>query len=311
MPRRTSTSRPAARFLPPSRSTRSRAARSRPRVWRARRSGGASRVQRGPAPGGGVVPERPAADHRRPREPGFAPLSGFFEASDGWVRTHANYPHHRVRLLRALGLPDDATRDDAVAAIAERPAQELEDLVTADHGIAVRVRTLAEWMAAEQASAVARHPLLDVRRSTARRPVRLPVPGRPRVLDLTRVLAGPVATRALALARVRRAAGRQPAPARARGAAPRHRLREALDPGGPAGRARADPAPRAARPRRRRGDRVPARARWRPSGWTRKVLAEQHPHLVRASLSARGPRAGRGARAAASTASCRPPPGSP
>ncbi len=36
--------------------------------------------------------------------PGFAPLSGFFEASDGWVRTHANYPHHRDRLLRALGL---------------------------------------------------------------------------------------------------------------------------------------------------------------------------------------------------------------
>src|SRR5690606_15947966 len=28
---------------------------------------------------------------------GFAPLSGFFPAADGWVRTHANYPHHRAR----------------------------------------------------------------------------------------------------------------------------------------------------------------------------------------------------------------------
>lgn len=130
------------------------------------------------------------------RVPGFAPLSGFFEASDGWVRTHANYPHHRVRLLRALGLPESATRDDAVAAIAERPAQEVEDVVTADHGIAVRVRALGEWMACDQARAVAGHDLLSVRSVSSSPPT--PTRDRPRVLDLTRVLAGPVATRALA-----------------------------------------------------------------------------------------------------------------
>ena len=39
---------------------------------------------------------------------GFADLSGFFRARDGWVRTHANYPHHRARLLRALDVPADA-----------------------------------------------------------------------------------------------------------------------------------------------------------------------------------------------------------
>jgi crotonobetainyl-CoA:carnitine CoA-transferase CaiB-like acyl-CoA transferase len=128
--------------------------------------------------------------------PGFAPLSGYFEASDGWVRTHANYPHHRARLLRALGLPEDATRDDAVAAIAERPAQSVEDLVTADQGIAVRVRTLTEWMRSEPARAVAGHDLLAVRSLAGAPPP--PTRDRPRVLDLTRVLAGPVATRALA-----------------------------------------------------------------------------------------------------------------
>ncbi|MGW1272187.1 CoA transferase, partial [Streptomyces sp. NPDC002491] len=37
----------------------------------------------------------------------FAPLSRFWRTADGWVRTHANYPHHRERLLRALGLPAD------------------------------------------------------------------------------------------------------------------------------------------------------------------------------------------------------------
>lgn len=130
------------------------------------------------------------------RQPGFAPLSGFFAARDGWIRTHANYPHHRARLLRALSLRDDATRDDAAAAIAERPAQEIEDVVTADHGIAVRVRPVSEWMASEAGRAVATHDLLAVRTLTAAEPVALP--HRPRVLDLTRVLAGPVATRTLA-----------------------------------------------------------------------------------------------------------------
>ncbi|GAB3435548.1 CoA transferase [Phycicoccus ginsengisoli] len=137
----------------------------------------------------------------RPLE-GFAPLSGFFEAADGWVRTHANYPHHRDRLLRALELPADAGRADGAAAIARRSAQDVEDVVTADHGIAVRVRTLAEWMAGEQARVVDSHDLLAVERQPAAGPV-APVDvatlgRRVRVLDLTRVLAGPVATRTLA-----------------------------------------------------------------------------------------------------------------
>jgi crotonobetainyl-CoA:carnitine CoA-transferase CaiB-like acyl-CoA transferase len=132
-------------------------------------------------------------------ESGFAPLSGYFRASNGWVRTHANYPHHRDRLLRALGLPDRVTREDVAAAVASRPAQEVEDVVTADHGIAVRVRRVAEWMASDQARAVDDHPVLAVDRVEAPGGAE---PGvlqrRPRILDLTRVIAGPVATRALA-----------------------------------------------------------------------------------------------------------------
>jgi hypothetical protein len=130
-------------------------------------------------------------------EPGFAELSGFFRARDGWVRTHANYAHHRDRLLRALDLPTSATRDDATAAIADRSAQEVEDTVSADHGVAVRVRTLPEWMASPQARAVDGHDLLSVVSRAG--PGRTPARRRPRVLDLTRVVAGPVATRTLAL----------------------------------------------------------------------------------------------------------------
>ncbi|MFJ8105034.1 CoA transferase [Streptomyces sp. NPDC096132] len=136
----------------------------------------------------------------------FAPLSRFWRTADGWVRTHANYPHHRERLLRALDVPGDP--DSVGAAMAERNARDVEDAVYAAGGLAVALRTPEEWAAHEQAAAVAGRPLvergrLDGVRARALPPLRdgaplLPAAGL-RVLDLTRVLAGPVATRTLAL----------------------------------------------------------------------------------------------------------------
>ncbi|WP_336322132.1 CoA transferase [Streptomyces lavendofoliae] len=141
----------------------------------------------------------------------FAPLSRFWRAADGWVRTHANYPHHRERLLLALGLPDGAAADAVAGAIAERRAEEVEDAVYAAGGLAVAVRDVARWAAHEQGALVPTRPLLTLERLDGTReavPPRawsgatgtplLPCAGL-RVLDLTRVLAGPVATRTLAL----------------------------------------------------------------------------------------------------------------
>lgn len=136
----------------------------------------------------------------------FAPLSRFWRTSDGWVRTHANFPHHRARLLTALGVPEEDP--DAVGAVlAERFAREVEEAVYAAGGLAVALRTPEEWAAHEQAVAVARRPLVEHERSdTARARALSPLDGSVllpaagvRVLDLTRVIAGPVATRTLAL----------------------------------------------------------------------------------------------------------------
>lgn len=138
------------------------------------------------------------------REPvSFAPLSRFWRTADGWVRTHANYPHHRERLLAALGLPEEPALVEA--ALAERSALEVEEAVYAAGGLAVALRTPQEWAAHEQGVAVSRRPLVERERlDSARGRVFAPAPASSpaaglRVLDLTRVIAGPVATRTLAL----------------------------------------------------------------------------------------------------------------
>ncbi|MEU7055452.1 CoA transferase [Streptomyces sp. NPDC046197] len=139
----------------------------------------------------------------------FAPLSRWWRTADGWVRTHANYPHHRERLLAALNPAEGrAPAESAVeSALAGRRALEVEEAVYAAGGLAVALRTPEEWAAHPQGAAVAARPLVERERLDATRTrVLPPAEGAPllpaaglRVLDLTRVIAGPVATRTLAL----------------------------------------------------------------------------------------------------------------
>lgn len=134
------------------------------------------------------------------------PFSGLYACSDGWVRVHANFVHHRDGALALLGLSSaTAQREDAQRALRTWKALDFEQ-AAAERGLVVcALRSFAEWDKHPQGQAVASQPLLTLERLGDASPLALPAlraDQRPlsglRVLDLTRIVAGPVAGRTLA-----------------------------------------------------------------------------------------------------------------
>ncbi|MCJ2049029.1 CoA transferase [Methylobacterium sp. J-070] len=129
------------------------------------------------------------------------PVAGDYLTRDGWIRLHTNAPHHRAAAERVLGPQTD--RAGMARAVADRTKAELEAAILAEGGCAAEMRGLADWAAHPAGGAVAGEPLVAFEPGSNRSASRwAPRPGRVldglRVLDLTRVLAGPVATRFLA-----------------------------------------------------------------------------------------------------------------
>lgn len=128
-------------------------------------------------------------------------IAGTYQTGDGrWVRLHTNFPHHRAGILDMLGVPYE--REAVADALKSWRGQDYEDEVARRGLVGTMMRTPAEWAAHPQGMAVAGLPLIEIVQigNAPARP--LSSGARPlsavRVLDLTRVLAGPVCGRTLA-----------------------------------------------------------------------------------------------------------------
>lgn len=133
--------------------------------------------------------------------PLWDPVAGDYACADGWIRLHTNAPHHRAAAERVLGKVNDRT--EMAANVAKWNAAELEKAIVDVNGCAAQMRAWQAWQTHPQGLAVNAEKL--VQRQTFDTPTDKPWLGsvaRPlagiKVLDLTRVLAGPVASRFLA-----------------------------------------------------------------------------------------------------------------
>jgi crotonobetainyl-CoA:carnitine CoA-transferase CaiB-like acyl-CoA transferase len=128
-------------------------------------------------------------------------LTDFYPTRDErWVLVHNSFPKTTDATLELLEC--SAEKEDVARAISRWDAATLEDTM-AERGLCgARVRSADEWRSSEQGKVLQGLPTVEVIRTGDSPPEALPAAERPlsrlRVLDLTRVLAGPTSGRTLA-----------------------------------------------------------------------------------------------------------------
>ena len=132
---------------------------------------------------------------------GWDPVTGFYPARNGaWVYLHGNFAHLRDGLLDLLQVPNE--REAIAHKISGWDAVALEAEAIERGLCASVVRSRESWKAHAQHDPVAALPLIEIEKIGEAPPEPLPPAHRPlegiRLLDLSRVIAGPMAGRTFA-----------------------------------------------------------------------------------------------------------------
>lgn len=147
----------------------------------------------------------------KPPPPAWDAIAGVYRTGDNrFVRCHTNFPHHRDAVCKVLGCMPE--REKVQAALMQWEGADFETAAYAGGGVVALMRSYDEWSVLPQARALAELPLISIekigdappklwsKKPWSKKP--WPEGDRPlsglRVLDLSRVIAGPVAGRTLA-----------------------------------------------------------------------------------------------------------------
>jgi crotonobetainyl-CoA:carnitine CoA-transferase CaiB-like acyl-CoA transferase len=138
----------------------------------------------------------------KPPPPAWDAIAGIYKTGDQrFVRLHTNFAHHRAAVCKVLNCK--AERDDVQAALLQWEGEAFESAAYAAGGVVALMRSHDEWSELPHAKALAALPLLSIEKIGEAAPRPWPAGDRPlagvRVLDLSRVIAGPVAGRTLAV----------------------------------------------------------------------------------------------------------------
>jgi crotonobetainyl-CoA:carnitine CoA-transferase CaiB-like acyl-CoA transferase len=138
----------------------------------------------------------------KPPGPTWDAIAGIYRTRDQrYVRLHTNFRHHRDAVCKVLNCKPE--RDDVQAALMQWDGEAFETAAYAGGCVVALMRSHEEWSALPHAKALAALPALTIEKIGEAPPKPWPQGDRPlaglRVLDLSRVIAGPVAGRTLAV----------------------------------------------------------------------------------------------------------------
>jgi crotonobetainyl-CoA:carnitine CoA-transferase CaiB-like acyl-CoA transferase len=138
----------------------------------------------------------------KPPGPTWDAIAGIYKTRDQrFVRLHTNFPHHRAAVCKVLNCRPE--RDDVQAALMQWDGEAFETAAYAGGCVVAMMRSHDEWSALPHAQALAALPPISIEKIGEAAPKPWPAGDRPlagvRVLDLSRVIAGPVAGRTLAV----------------------------------------------------------------------------------------------------------------